>query len=39
MKETLRQIQEGCLEKYFEHKKIKDKEKFRRYIQIFIEEL
>lgn len=38
-KETLRQIQEGKLEEYIEAKKLKDKEKFRRYVGIFVEEL
>ena len=28
-----------CLDKYFEHKKIKDKEKFKKYVDMFVEEL
>lgn len=39
LQETLRQIQEGVLESYFEHKKLKDKDKFQRYVKIFVEEL
>lgn len=37
--ETLRQIREGRLEVYISAKKLKDKDKFRRYVQIFVEEL
>lgn len=37
--ETLRQIREGKLESYINAKKLKDKEKFRKYVNIFVEEL
>lgn len=37
--ETLRQIREGKLETYINAKKLKDKEKFRKYVNIFVEEL
>lgn len=37
--EALRQIREGRLEVYIAAKKLKDKDKFRRYVQIFVEEL
>jgi len=34
--ETLRQIKEGKLHKYIEAKKLKDKEKFKKYVEIFV---
>jgi hypothetical protein len=37
--ETMRQIEEGKLEAYIEAKKLKDKSKFKKYVQIFVEEL
>lgn len=37
--ETLRQIKEGKLESYITAKKLKDKEKFKKYVEIFVEEL
>jgi len=37
--ETLKQIKEGKLIQYIESKKLKDKEKFKKYVEIFIEEL
>ena len=37
--ETLRQIKEGKLNEYLNSKKLKDKERFKKYIDIFIEEL
>jgi hypothetical protein len=37
--EALRQIREGKLEDYINAKKLKDKEKFRRYVEIFVNEL
>lgn len=37
--ETLRQIAQGRLEVYISAKKLKDKEKFRKYVEIFVEEL
>ncbi len=39
LSESLRQIKEGCLDAYFANKKIKDKEKFKKYVDIFIQEL
>lgn len=38
-REALRQIAQGRLEVYISAKKLKDKEKFRRYVEIFVEEL
>ncbi len=37
--ETLRQIREGRLEAYISAKRLKDKEKFRKYVEIFVGEL
>ena len=37
--ETLRQISEGRLEDYINGKKLKDKDKFKRYVTIFVREL
>jgi hypothetical protein len=37
--ETLKQISEGRLDEYISAKKLKDKNKFRRYVKIFQEEL
>jgi hypothetical protein len=37
--ETLRQIKEGRLEEYIEGKKLKDKQQFKKYVEIFVEEL
>jgi hypothetical protein len=38
-RETLRQIKGGKLDDYITAKKLKDKEKFKRYVDIFVEEL
>ncbi len=38
-RETLRQIAQGKLEVYVCAKKLKDKDKFRKYVEIFVEEL
>jgi hypothetical protein len=35
-KEALKQIREGKLEDYINAKKLKDKESFRKYVQIFV---
>lgn len=37
--EALRQIKEGKLEEYITSKKLKDKERFRKYVGIFVKEL
>jgi len=37
--ETLKQINEGRLDEYISAKKLKDKNKFRRYVKIFQDEL
>jgi hypothetical protein len=37
--EAMRQISEGKLEEYINGKKLKDKEKFKRYVTIFVKEL
>ena len=38
-RETLRQIKGGKLDDYITAKKLKDKEKFKKYVDIFVEEL
>ena len=35
----MRQINDGKLREYIDAKKLKDKTKFRKYVQIFVEEL
>ena len=37
--EALRQISEGKLDEYINGKKLKDKEKFKKYVDIFVREL
>lgn len=36
---TLKQIKEGKLKEYLDGKKLKDKDRFRRYVEIFTNEL
>ena len=37
--ETLQQIKEGKLNEYIQAKKLKNKDKFRKYVLIFVDEL
>jgi len=37
--ETLRQIKEGKLAKYIDDTKIRNKDAFRKYVEMFIQEL
>lgn len=37
--QTLSQIREGKLSDYIDGKKLKDKQQFKKYVQIFVEEL
>ena len=38
-REVLRQFKEGCMDQYLEDKTIKDKERFKRYVRVFMEEV
>ena len=37
--ETLQQIKDGKLNEYMQAKKLKNKDKFRKYVRIFVDEL
>lgn len=37
--ETLNQIKQGKLNEYLSSKKLKDKDRFKKYIDIFVEQL
>ena len=38
-REVLRQFKEGRMDHYLENKAIKDKERFKRYVGVFMEEV
>ena len=38
-RQVVRQVLEGCVDRYLEDKRMKDKHRFKRYVGMFLEEV